>query len=405
MNLFRKHLIKLTFITSTFLALIFQICNHSFSYFLFNIFIYSFIIILPYTVTISQCIEFFLPKESKKDFIRSYILEIISIFIILIYTPIYISFHNICIFSDWQITLYNNALHSPIYTQSLITIFFFASLAIIGYLILRFVPLKKLSPIFIVMSFSFMYMGCIISLLYLVQIFSFDYLFLSFMPIHSILITIHMFQQKIKEWQHIQKVITIPFTNPFLSYLYTLTLNSQNWPLISFLCMIPFLIISIMILVLFGQKPDALIQAWTQTSDWNLSAQVSPQNIFYDEHYLCTVAAGGHKKIVKPLRKGIRHHHEVIVNRQLCIANAFEQIIQEKTPRFHLFIRHIYDTYGYPIAKHIHSPYIADLIYYMMKPLEYIFLFVIYLVDVHPEDRIAMQYIKPIPKNFKEKNV
>lgn len=297
MNLLRKYLIKLTFIISLSLALVFQIYNHSFSHFLFNIFIYSFIIILPYTVTISQCIEFFLPKENKTDFIRSYILEIISIFIILIYTPIYIVFHNICVFSDWQMTLYNNALHTPIYTQSFITVLFFALLAIIGYFILRFIPLKKLSPILIVMSFSFMYMGCIISLLYLVQVFSFDYLFLSFMPIHAILITVHISQQKIKEWQHIQKVIKIPFTNPFLSYLYTLTLNSQNWPLLSFLCMIPILIISIMILVLFGQKPDALIQAWTQTSDWNLSKQVSPQNIFYDEHYLCTVAAGGHKKL------------------------------------------------------------------------------------------------------------
>ena len=36
-----------------------------------------------------------------------------------------------------------------------------------------------------------------------------------------------------------------------------------------------------------------------------------------------------------------------MVNRQLCIANAFEDLIQEKTPRFHHFVRYIYDKYGY----------------------------------------------------------
>ena len=41
-----------------------------------------------------------------------------------------------------------------------------------------------------------------------------------------------------------------------------------------------------------------------ETSGWNLSRRVAPQNVYYDEHYLCTVAAGGHRKIVKPLRLG-----------------------------------------------------------------------------------------------------
>ena len=90
-----------------------------------------------------------------------------------------------------------------------------------------------------------------------------------------------------------------------------------------------------MILVLFGQAPDSVVRAWTETSDWNLSLKEAPQNIYYDEHYLCTVAAGGHKKIVKPIRAGVRHGHRVIVNRQLCIANAFEQVLEERTPHFH----------------------------------------------------------------------
>ena len=70
---------------------------------------------------------------------------------------------------------------------------------------------------------------------------------------------------------------------------------------------------------------------------------------------------------------GIRHGHPVVVNRQLCIANAFEQVLEEKTPRFHRFLRRNYDRYGYPFAKHIKKKWAMDLIYYLMKPLEWLF--------------------------------
>lgn len=146
-------------------------------------------------------------------------------------------------------------------------------------------------------------------------------------------------------------------------------------------------------MALFGQQADSVIKAWTETSDWNLSQRVAPQNVYYDEHYLCTVAAGGHKKIVKPIRFGERHGHKVIVNRQLCVANAFEQILEEQIPVFHKHIRYFYDTYGFPIAKIIRSQYIADVVYFIMKPLEWFFLIVLYFYDVNPENRIAMQYI------------
>ncbi len=113
---------------------------------------------------------------------------------------------------------------------------------------------------------------------------------------------------------------------------------------------------------------------------------------YYDEHYLCTVAAGGDRRIVKPIRMGIRHGHPVVVNRQLCVANAFEQILEERTPRFHKAVRSFYDTYGFPVAGLIKTKKAADAVYLIMKPLEWIFLIVLYLTDVNPEDRIALQY-------------
>lgn len=168
--------------------------------------------------------------------------------------------------------------------------------------------------------------------------------------------------------------------------------NAERWPLLAFLLMWPLLGILIGILLLFGQRPDAVIKAFTETSDWNLSQRIAPQNIYYDEHYLCTVAAGGHKGVVKPKRLGIRHGHPVIVNRQLCVANAFEQVLEERMPRFHRVVRRFYDRYGFPVAKLIHSKYTADVIYFLMKPLEWVFLIVLYLTDVNPENRIAIQY-------------
>ncbi len=104
------------------------------------------------------------------------------------------------------------------------------------------------------------------------------------------------------------------------------------------------------------------------------------------------MAAGGHKKVVKPLRLGIRRNETIVVNRQLCIANAFEELIQERMPRFHRRIRHLYDTYGYPLSRKITTPARADFVYLMMKPLEWVFLIVLYTFDLRPEQRIARQY-------------
>ncbi len=100
----------------------------------------------------------------------------------------------------------------------------------------------------------------------------------------------------------------------------------------------------------------------------------------------------GHKNIVKPLRAGIRHGERITVNRQLLIANAFENVIEERVPKCHKVIRNFYDKYGYPVSKHINTKWSADFVYILMKPLEWFFLFVLYTVDKNPENRIHIQY-------------
>ena len=155
-----------------------------------------------------------------------------------------------------------------------------------------------------------------------------------------------------------------------------------------------FLLVAIMeiIAVLIGQGLDAPIKAFTDTADWTFSQQIPPPPKEYEGHYLCTVAAGGHRKVVKPIRFGRRRGAVIVVNRQLCIANAFEESIAEKFPRFHKWIRHIYDTYGYPLSNIITTKARADVTYILMKPLEWIFLIYLYLTDSRPEIRINRQY-------------
>lgn len=305
-------------------------------------------------------------------------------------------------FADWEVTLYNSERHTPVATWSLPTLITLAAIALVGYLIIAIVPLQKRPPLITVFSISAMYLGCILCILWIVQIFQWNptSFYLCLLPFNCILISVKRILEMIFQWKPEESPNSNSYEgNPFLSVFFRLLNHSRNWPWLAVLGIFPLLGISIAILTLFGQQPDTLIKAWTQTSDWNLSTQISPQNISIDEHYLCTVAAGGHPKIVKPLRMGVRHGHRVIVNRQLCIANAFEQILEERTPHFHRILRNFYDKHGYPIAKHIHSPYVADGIYFLMKPLEWFFLVILYCCDCKPENRIALQYFPKIPKD------
>lgn len=160
----------------------------------------------------------------------------------------------------------------------------------------------------------------------------------------------------------------------------------------SFMLILPIIIICEILYIIFGQGADGFIKAFTMTADWSFSTQTPPPPLEYQGHYLCTVAAGGHEKIVKPVRYGIRRNQKIVVNRQLLIANAFEDLIAERFPKSHRRIRNFYDKYGYPVSRHITTRTRADIVYIIMKPLEYIFLGVLYMFDTQPENRIAVQY-------------
>ena len=119
-------------------------------------------------------------------------------------------------------------------------------------------------------------------------------------------------------------------------------------------------------------------------------------NVQCGGHYLCSVAANGHKEVVKPVRLGERNGGKIICNRQLLIANAFEELLQDKVPFIHQFIRKNYNKVGNLIHRHyglFNNKYFSDFIYLLMKPLEWFFLAVLYCFDHNPENRIAKQYL------------
>ena len=362
-------------------------------------FFVSLIFVYPIVLTGYHILLLYL--ETKKKLLKPFIrFDQVVIWYGLILEFLYLTEGKYVTGSDWSVQLKNLEMHTPIFSEAAPTIIFIFVIGIAGYFYLRVRPLKKIPPLIAIISISAMYLWVIEVLVFTVQVFKGDLsgdnlldVYLLVYPVCIICIVARTVISKVHEWQEYEMERAKIQSNPLLNFADKILSNSKLWPIYAIIFMFPLLGIIIGILLLFGQAPDSVIKAWTETADWTLSLKEAPQNIEYDEHYLCTVAAGGHKKIVKPVRKGIRHGHEVIVNRQLCIANAFEQILEEKTPRFHKLVRGVYDRYGFPVARLIKSKWIADIIYILMKPLEWIFLAVIYMSDVHPENRIATQYM------------
>lgn len=209
-------------------------------------------------------------------------------------------------------------------------------------------------------------------------------------PLSFILFNLVLFVRVIKSTDFNR--VRNQYKNKFLDYLNNKLIDSQKtstWIVIVFF---PFLLLILCILMIFGQYPDSMIKVFTDTTTWTLSQKSHPPFLNHQGHYLCTVAACGSPQLVKPQRIGVRHGHPIIVNRQLSVANAFENIMETRFPKIHRSIRENYDRYGYPLSKKITSRFGSNLTYLLMKPLEWFFLGFIYLFSTHPEELIRNQY-------------
>lgn len=347
------------------------------------------IVFLPFVLTAENILLLTNKKRLTYKSIFMSLWELLSIAAGVYYTVTLAPLKNI-LFKDWYVQLYNNQKHSPVSPEHTLTLAVLFAVAVIGHICLRFIPQNKRPPLFSALCISSIYIGCALCVLWCVQITGASF-FLFLFPINYIILSFRVIACEVLSADKTAEEQTkMPCISAFLH-------NKSNLPLLALLLLIPLLGIITVILLLFGQEPDSAIKLWTETADWTMSQKIAPENLPRDGHYLCTVAAEGHKKLVKPLRTGKRHGHEITVNRQLCIANAFEQLLSERAPHLHRAIRNFYDKTGYPIAKHIKTPLAADIVYIIMKPLEWFFLLVLYLFDTKPENRIATQYPHSAP--------
>lgn len=214
--------------------------------------------------------------------------------------------------------------------------------------------------------------------------------------LHAVWLLVCMVKEKAAKQESVR------YENPVLQKINAWLLRGANLFLAAVVALLPVLGILVLLLCLFGQQPDGIIRAFTKTSGWILSKEISPPPVAFDTHYLCTVSLRGHRRLVRPIRYGIRRGERIVVNRQLCVANAFEELISERAPRFHRAVRGVYDRYGYPLSRHINSAWSADVVYLLMKPLEWAFVLILYLLEERPEDRICRQYL-PVRRTIPSK--
>lgn len=360
------------------------------------------IILIPIGLTVWNIVTLILFLTRRTDSLRRKIIESIAIALGVLFLYLLVFEVSDIVPVDWNEVIYEIQMHSPLSLSRAPTVLVLSVLGLVGYAVLRWVPFSKQPPLLTAGSIAGMYIGGTMCVLWCVQCVSaFDRPLSDFFPLYLALFPMNLILLYIKTI-----AITVFEKDAALlrgdmgtkyARMKGLFADDANLPLAGLILMIPLLGLTVLFLTLFGQEPDSVIKAWTETADWTMSRKIAPPSIPYDGHYLCTVAATGHKKVVKPLRTGIRHGHTVMVNRQLCIANAFEDIIHEKTPRFHRAVRSFYDKTGLPISHYIKTKTAADIVYFLMKPLEWLFLLVIYAVDVKPENRIAVQYPHSAP--------
>ena len=314
------------------------------------------------------------------------------------YTAILIHFIG---FVEWNVQLeyssdkFSNGAYTPIAAESLPTVITVFAIALLAYAVPRIFG-ANVPPFIAAFCYSGMFLGIGMTVMLFVQfgryIFDLFGVLLLLLSFNYVICCIRLMRDTVKIYA--EEFKNTEYDNPILNFCARVLEYSSTFILVSFILALPLLILIVITMLLFGQRPDSIIRAFTETAEYTLSQKIPPPRLDPQGHYLCTVAACGDEKVVKPLRAGKRYGRLIVVNRQLLVANAFEDLIAEKTPKFHKFIRGVYDKFGLPISKHITTKRRSNLVYFIMKPLEWLFVAVLYTFDLKPENRIAVQYTK-----------
>ncbi|MBE6760998.1 MAG: hypothetical protein E7551_01795 [Ruminococcaceae bacterium] len=351
----------------------------------------AFFIGTPAILTLYNIIFLFVEKKFKEKTTKK-----VDALIFILGTTFTAILTFLCDFVQWdvQICSCNEQAYTPISIETLPTFLTLSFVAIIAYVLPRFLG-ERLSPIIAAFCYGGMFLGFGLIIALAVQfscrIWDYRTIFLLLFPFNYIICSVRLMRNTVAKFS--AEIVSREYKNPILRLCSIVLGKSASFMLISFILVIPMLFVIIIILILFGQEPDSAIKMFTETAEWTLSQKIPPPRLDHEGHYLCTVAACGDEKVVKPIRAGRRHNHLIVVNRQLLVANAFEDLIAEKTPVLHKIIRNVYDKIGLPISKHITTKGRSNIVYFIMKPLEWLFVVVLYTFDRNPENRIHKQYL------------
>ena len=256
--------------------------------------------------------------------------------------------------------------YASLANEHIMTVIVLLTFGLFSHLIIRFKS-DELSPIIYVGSTTMVILNVIFSGFYLthtgfphdgeqfsVWFLQAGFLSLLFLYIAGLKVSLNLYLEN----QHGKGIVD---NNKFLLFLYRVSDGYRKVPRLWAISFFPILVIIQLILVLFGQPLDSFIRVFLDTSSFNYSniPAPKPEIVEGDGHYLCTVSAKGHKRLVKPIRAGIRGGLRIPVNRQLLIANAFENILEQYMPNCHKAIRAFYDRYGYPLSRHIQDERIS----------------------------------------------
>lgn len=298
--------------------------------------------------------------------------------------------------------------YSPISGDHLLTFLLFIFLNFFV-LIRLLIKENRIAPLMLSIHLAIVFIGIVLNSFLLIQVLGhnvdvlnqlhqqhysdmfenhYSHLLLIIMPLLHIVIGVFVILKVIRKEQ--EERVVVSYKNKLLNAVNVFLIKNKHFGFI--IIAFPLFVMITIVLLIFGQKTDSVVKMFTETTTWMFSNYEPPEPIEYSGHYLCTVAAHGSPQIVKPVGFGKRQGRKIIINRQLQIANAFEEWVQEISPKKHTIIRKNYDKYGLDLSKTINSQTASNIVYWFMKPLELFFLMILYLFVLKPEEKINKQY-------------
>ena len=105
-------------------------------------------IVLPVLLTLIQIISLWREIKQKGHVFELRHLDLTTIGLGVLYNIVFLSMLGAVFFeSDWPVVLYNTQKHTPIFTETYPTIWVIIAAAVLGYVIVHFIPLKKMPPL------------------------------------------------------------------------------------------------------------------------------------------------------------------------------------------------------------------------------------------------------------------